>query len=479
MKITDSTATGEHIHSPGRPSRRSGLHRARLVALALASIVGSARPAAAIPAFARKYETSCLTCHTVFPKLTPFGEAFRRDGYRFPAHDSDFVKQPTVPLGQDAYKKTFPNSVWPGTLPTSVPIAVGFNGAAVFHPQKDASATLSDNGARFNMDDLIEEGHVWAGGAFDDEITFFGELTLSGEGAEVETASVLFNDLVGPPHLLNLWVGKRPATLSSFGPHSTYVADALITPLFMTALYGAQSDSWNLIDNYATLELNGSVLGRLDWSLGIDAGANSEVRNSNNLFGHVGYKLGGMPLDGAGANGPADTTRPWAETSLTLDVFGYYSNSRFVDAANNTVDDTTGTFGAGLRGQLGSFMLDAGGYQERHDDPTGTGTAVHGVAQYDELSYIVFPWLVPALRFEYVRLSPSGGDSIDDLRIRPGVAILVRPNLKLTVIGLIERAKGAPDGGWEPSGGSAVPSSPTAKVGTEVEAIDVGMAFAY
>jgi hypothetical protein len=91
----------------------------------------------------------------------------------------------------------------------------------------------------------------------------------------------------------------------------------------------------------------------------------------------------------------------------------------------------------------------------------------------------VFPWLVPALRFEYVRLSPSGGDSIDDLRIRPGVAILVRPNLKLTVIGLIERAKGAPDGGWEPSGGSAVPSSPTAKVGTEVEAIDVGMAFAY
>jgi len=27
---------------------------------------------------------SCQTCHLVYPKLTPFGEAFRRNGYRFP-----------------------------------------------------------------------------------------------------------------------------------------------------------------------------------------------------------------------------------------------------------------------------------------------------------------------------------------------------------------------------------------------------------
>ena len=38
-----------------------------------------------IPAFARKYQTSCQTCHVAIPTLTPFGEAFRQNGYRFPA----------------------------------------------------------------------------------------------------------------------------------------------------------------------------------------------------------------------------------------------------------------------------------------------------------------------------------------------------------------------------------------------------------
>ena len=46
-----------------------------------AVVLTAASPAQAIPAFARKYGTSCLTCHTVYPKLTPFGEAFRRNGY--------------------------------------------------------------------------------------------------------------------------------------------------------------------------------------------------------------------------------------------------------------------------------------------------------------------------------------------------------------------------------------------------------------
>ena len=48
-------------------------------------VVGGASHAWAIPAFARKYKTGCVTCHTIFPKLTPFGEQFRRNGYRFPA----------------------------------------------------------------------------------------------------------------------------------------------------------------------------------------------------------------------------------------------------------------------------------------------------------------------------------------------------------------------------------------------------------
>jgi hypothetical protein len=44
-----------------------------------AALLAAALSAPRAPAsFARKHGTSCTTCHTVHPKLTPFGEAFRR-----------------------------------------------------------------------------------------------------------------------------------------------------------------------------------------------------------------------------------------------------------------------------------------------------------------------------------------------------------------------------------------------------------------
>lgn len=38
----------------------------------------------AIPAFARKYNMSCSTCHAAFPRLNEFGEQFVSDNYRMP-----------------------------------------------------------------------------------------------------------------------------------------------------------------------------------------------------------------------------------------------------------------------------------------------------------------------------------------------------------------------------------------------------------
>jgi hypothetical protein len=59
--------------------------RARLSLLALVACLALAvRPAAAIPVFAHRFGLSCQTCHTAVPHLTPFGEAFRANGYRLP-----------------------------------------------------------------------------------------------------------------------------------------------------------------------------------------------------------------------------------------------------------------------------------------------------------------------------------------------------------------------------------------------------------
>jgi hypothetical protein len=59
-------------------------------------------PASAIPVFARKYGTSCSTCHNNFPELNDFGWAFYKNGFKFPKDDETFVKEPPVLLGAKA-----------------------------------------------------------------------------------------------------------------------------------------------------------------------------------------------------------------------------------------------------------------------------------------------------------------------------------------------------------------------------------------
>lgn len=428
-------------------------------ALALALAL-PALPAGAIPAFARKYETSCLTCHTVFPKLNPFGEAFRRNGYRFPGVDSDYVKQASIALGQEANKKTFPSTVWPASIPGSVPLSIGANGQAVIVPSKTTSAGRQDaaGGRPFSgisFQDLVAEGHVWAGAAVEDALTLWGELTFGSDGTvDVEHFQVLFEDLVGPKHAVNLVVGHGFPAVTPFGPHSSYVADLMLTNLPVTGIYGTSPDPWTIVDSYTGLELNGVVSGRVGWSLGLNADKfPGGVRfPTESVYGHVGVKLGGMRLDGEGATAPANALRPWAETSLTPYVFAYHSNAWWNRAQAPSAptaeaiyqNDVANTVGGGVRAQLASLELDAGHYWSRHNHGTDAFAKVTANVTFAELSYVVYPWLVPAVRFERASLGPAGGSSASDVHLMPGVAFLVRPNVRFLAVANWEHASGFP-----------------------------------
>ncbi len=81
----------------------------------------------AIPAFARQYQTSCTTCHSNFPKLNDFGKAFKDAGFKFPTDDETFLKIPATLLGAPAQKEQFPHSVWPGSIPGSLPVGLRMN----------------------------------------------------------------------------------------------------------------------------------------------------------------------------------------------------------------------------------------------------------------------------------------------------------------------------------------------------------------
>jgi len=86
-------------------------HPAPLLLLGLLAIliVGLwPQPSEAIPAFARKYNLSCVACHAAFPKLNEFGQDFVASNYRLPNWKID-----TVETGDEML-----------ALPKSIPLAI-------------------------------------------------------------------------------------------------------------------------------------------------------------------------------------------------------------------------------------------------------------------------------------------------------------------------------------------------------------------
>ena len=52
------------------------------VAAVLVIFLSTCSPASALPAFARKYGMPCSSCHEAWPKLSPFGQQFKDNGYQ-------------------------------------------------------------------------------------------------------------------------------------------------------------------------------------------------------------------------------------------------------------------------------------------------------------------------------------------------------------------------------------------------------------
>ena len=99
----------------------------------------------AIPAFARKYQTSCYTCHSGFVTRNSFGEAFRNNGYRWPGgDDEEFTKQEQLKIGTEGFKESFPYAPWPADIPGFGPFAVWVRGTLVNYSEqvKDKSGKV-------------------------------------------------------------------------------------------------------------------------------------------------------------------------------------------------------------------------------------------------------------------------------------------------------------------------------------------------
>ena len=323
----------------------------RGVPLLVAAVVGvvvyfaGLRDARAVPSFARKYQTSCQTCHTVYPVLNPFGEAFRRDGYRFPSQngsvDSDAVKAPMIALGQEEYEKTFPDSVWPDKIADAIPLSVMFNGTmSVNLPDSDAKDAA---GKRFTWSGIEAELHLFGAGAFNDTLTYMTQLTLADDGhvRHRDRVPALERHRRAPPRVQPL---DRPALRAAAHelrpPQRLPERHAHAGHLRRGALQPERQPARSVRGTPTASSSTASSATASGTPLGWVASSNAPgltLPNAEDVYAHIGMKSGGVALDGEGKYGPnvPDPRKPWAEKAITLDLFAYHGMQR--------LDNGTGT----------------------------------------------------------------------------------------------------------------------------------------
>jgi hypothetical protein len=426
---------------------------------ALLLCVGDAE---AIPAFARKYRTSCQTCHIAYPKLNTFGQAFRRLGYRMPAETEDMVKELPVSLGAPAYKRLWPDAVWPSDIPGTVPLSLNTiltNLSQRTTNDKGETETIK-NDFRFP-----EEVSILSGGTLGETLSFFGELTFSQEveggetsiGTELEHAQINFNGPFGTGAGLNLKLGRlAPETTQLFahGLLTTEGPEVILgfNPIGLgggSELGGEDAGGIALPPTVDGLEAYGILHHRFLYSGGIANGMgpgqeSADGNNAKDVFGRVSYKIGGLALDG---DGYVASEKNWRERSLEIGLFGYRGDGKgmfFPVEGNDQLQLEDRNFHRiGVDANLFFRDLNLITSYLRGTDTLATSAvegdrnslATEGDFTYDawfvEGDYVVMPWLHGALRYEWLNPARVGAPNLK--RIVPNVTALIRANVKAYV----------------------------------------------
>lgn len=300
--------------------------------------------AEAVPAFARKYATSCQTCHTAYPKLNSFGRAFRLLGYHMPGETEDQIKQPDVALGSEAYKRVWPKAVWPGRIPAQIPVSM----TAQF--LTEYSTHFEDGDLERVKNDFIfpSEVALIAGGSAGDNISFFGEIAFEQEvehgeknsEAAVEHIDLRFVRLINDSPVFNVKVGSFQPELVETFDHARRLTISNYDAMFAVqtvALGGAAEVGGGHHGGGAGLaipavaegfELYGVARHRLLWAAGVVNGIGPgeetfDANSAKDVYGRIAYKWGGLSPDGSNLETYAGSSKNWRERSLQLEAFFY------------------------------------------------------------------------------------------------------------------------------------------------------------
>ncbi len=437
--------------------------RSRLLKLTVVSVVSFVcfwlvfTPfAQAIPAFARKYETSCSTCHNNFPELNDFGEAFKKNGFKFPKEDDTFVKQPPVLLGAPAQRQVFPKAVYPGEIPGTVPIGFRYSGFASYNSKQPVALGFQPRTDLFTPNTFTilsaaSLGHTlsyW----IDDDVSTGGQGSQGGLGDGYLRANDLGRYMGLPKDSLNLRFGQFEMDLPFSKARSINPTDYDIYD--QSGIAGRLGTTDNPLQFGAPqrgVELGGYPNdGNFSWSIAALNGSNDDVafRNSKDVYVRISQKFNlerdasvRREVQAAGPSGPRD------HTSIRLGAFYYYGNNELnldgtLFPGFGTIHEPFYRAGTDFRFRYHNFELYGLGMYGRDrnlipntdTETLSLGRPVTFSGGFVEGQLWIYPWLIGIMRYDGVN---SPADFLNGLsrntprsRFSPGLQVLVRANIK-------------------------------------------------
>lgn len=439
------------------PGRKLLLLAAFGAAACIVFFFGQVPRSGAIPAFARKYQTSCSTCHSDPPQLNDFGWAFKKNGFKFPKDDATFVKQPQLKLGAPAYKKLFPHYIYPGEIPGNVPIGFRYEGYLTYQSRLPQAVGFQPRVDLFVPNTFT----VISAGSFGKDLSWWidDDISTGGSGADggLGDGYLKYNDLGHHLHLpkdaLNVRVGQFELDLPFTQARTINLTDYdIYDEAAVAGVMGTTNNPFILGAPQRGIEFGGYPNdGNFNWSVALTDGSNDSpaVSNGKNVYMNVFQQFNldrdrsqRKEVQAAGPMGPHD------HTSLRLGAFYDYGHNGI---------NTDGTLFPGF-GTITEDYYRVGGYfrfkYQSKFEIYGLGMTAHDANQipnlttqtltpgpsinysggFVEAEYWAYPWLIPLVRYDVVN---SPFDYYNGLskgftrnRFSPGVQALIRPNIK-------------------------------------------------
>jgi len=398
-------------------------HRATvLVLLVLAFVLPLvyAETAHAIPAFSRQYKTECSTCHTIYPELNEYGQAFQKNGYVYTIKPKAEAKT-TPAKGEAGQVQAASSEKNEGLLLAGIPELLPVSFTAT---QSIAYNEHGPGGDNWNFD--TRSLMLQAGGSFRELAGFYltynlfshAENSTQDESGKIDELFVMWRRLFTSP--INLKFGKFEPKLSLWKKNDNILPTPLATSAFTVGDFSLQTPQ-------DALEANAVLADRIFVAAGI---VDVKGQNDKNGYGHVSVKFGGADMLGNEPEIDLEKESLWDYLTLSLALYGYVG--RNAQPAGSTFRNDFYRVGGDMDLLYKRVRLRFSGVTGRDTNPqyTEPGTVQHPLLLAAEAQYLFGSPInvIGLFRYEHV---DSGTGTVN--RYIPAVAYIPLQNVKLVL----------------------------------------------